>query len=73
MSPSNLDLRNEGRLSKLETTVEEIRDNHLVHLSQDVKEMSKKLDKVILIVVVMALLGAGASNPQIVQWFLGSL
>ena len=33
------------RLTKLETTVENMRDNHMVHLAEDINRVDGKVDK----------------------------
>lgn len=35
----------EARITRLETTVEDMKSNHLVHLSDDVQSLSNKLDR----------------------------
>lgn len=37
------DLVTEGRLTKVETVLYEIRDNHLVHLSNDIAELQQSV------------------------------
>ena len=37
---------NAERIAKLETTVENIRDNHLAHMAEDIDRIESKMDKV---------------------------
>jgi hypothetical protein len=45
----------EGRLSVLETKVSEIAENHLVHMSADIRELHAKIDKGILLALTTLL------------------
>lgn len=38
-------MKTEERLTKLEATVENIRDNHLAHMAQDIDRIEVKVDK----------------------------
>lgn len=38
------DIQLEGRLSRLEEQVREIRENHLAHIAQDIKDLDIKID-----------------------------
>lgn len=37
---------NSERIARLETTVENIRDNHLSHMAEDIDRIERKVDKV---------------------------
>jgi len=41
----------ENRLTRLEESLNEVRENHLPHLSADIKELHDKFDKAILAVL----------------------
>jgi hypothetical protein len=46
MPKDNRNLEIESRLTKLETSLDEVKNNHLAHMARDIKDIAGKIDKI---------------------------